>query len=93
VLSVGGAAVVLGLLTGLGVAALTVPALAQAVVSGSSGLRIPLLIAVIPLVGVLAVQLSVLLLAAWFHGDRVKRQAITAGLDDVYLPESERQFL
>jgi hypothetical protein len=92
VLSVGGAAVVLGLPTGLGTAALTVPLLAQAVVSGSESLRVPLSIAVMPLVGVLAVQLLILVLAAWFHGERVKRQALTVGLDDVYLPEFEREF-
>jgi hypothetical protein len=93
VLSVGGAAVVLGLLTGLGTAALTVPLLARAgVVNASESLRVPLSIAVIPWVGVLAVQLLILILAAWVHGERVKRQALTVGLDDVYAPEPEREF-
>lgn len=78
VLSVGAAAVVLGLLTGLGVAALTVSLLAQAVVvSASEALRAPLALAVVPLVGVLLVQVLILVLAAWFYGERVKRQALT----------------
>ncbi|WP_299167117.1 FtsX-like permease family protein [uncultured Arthrobacter sp.] len=81
VLSVGGAAVVLGLLTGLGVAALTVSLLAQAVVvNASEALRAPLSIAVVPLLGVLAVQVLILVLTAWFYGERVKRQALTPAL-------------
>ncbi len=74
VLSTGAAAVVLGLLTGLGVAALTVPPLARAVVvNASEALRAPLSIAVVPLLGVLTVQVLILVLAAWFYGKRVKR--------------------
>ncbi|GAB3544801.1 hypothetical protein GCM10027404_02140 [Arthrobacter tumbae] len=81
VLSVGVAAVVLGLLTGLGVAALTVSLLAQAVVvNASEALRAPLSIAVVPLLGVLVVQVLILVLAAWFYGERVKRQALTPAL-------------
>ncbi|MFJ6279828.1 FtsX-like permease family protein [Arthrobacter subterraneus] len=77
VLGVGGAAVVLGLLAGLGVAALTVPLLAQAVVvNASEALQAPLSIAALPLLGVLAAQVLILVLAAWFYGERVRRQAL-----------------
>lgn len=77
VLGVGGAAVVLGLLAGLGVAALTVPLLAQAVVvNASEALQAPLSVAALPLLGVLAGQVLILVLAAWFYGERVRRQAL-----------------
>lgn len=84
VLSVGGAAVVLGLLTGLGVAALAVPLLAQAsVLSASAALRTPMSIDVGTLVAVLSAQVLILMLAAWIYGDRVKGQGLTIEVDDV----------
>ncbi|MDF9279657.1 hypothetical protein P4U43_17890 [Arthrobacter sp. EH-1B-1] len=53
---------------------------AAVVVNASEALRAPLSIAVVPLLGVLAVQVLILVLAAWFYGERVKRQALTPAL-------------
>ncbi|NJC23123.1 hypothetical protein BJ994_002199 [Arthrobacter pigmenti] len=78
VLSVGAAAVVLGLLAGLGVSALTVSLLAEAVVvNAAESLRAPLSVAVVPLCAVLAAQVLILLLSSWFYGERVRRQALS----------------
>lgn len=77
VLGVGAVAVVLGLLAGLGVSALTVSLLAQAVVvNAAESLRAPLSVAVIPLLAVLAAQVLILVLSGWFYGERVRRQAL-----------------
>lgn len=84
VLSVGGAAVVMGLVAGFGAAALTVPGLAQAaVVSASEALRAPLSVAVGPLLAVLVAQVLILLLVAWLYGDRTGRQALAVEVDEV----------
>lgn len=78
------AGIVLGLLAGLGVAAIAVPLLVQGLLrNASDSLLLPLSIAVLPLLLVLIGQVLVLALVAWFHGKRVQRQALKVGLGDV----------
>ncbi|WP_028278393.1 FtsX-like permease family protein [Arthrobacter sp. H5] len=74
---VGAAAVVLGLVAGLAVAAVMVSLLAEAVLGGAAdSLSAPLRLAVVPLGALLLAQLVILAVAGWFYGERVHRQAL-----------------
>lgn len=88
-----GAGVVLGLLAGLGVAAITVPLLVQRVLESSAALGLPLSVALVPLLLVLLGQLLVLAFAAWLYGKHVQRQALKVELGDVNPTGLERELI